>query len=338
MTHFQAAATEVLAMTGPVAWESAHRTHALSVLQQFTAGQLDTSAVRAALGSSRDVGGSPAVRAKGVAVIPLVGVLTPTASLFTMLGCGTSLEAFGRQLRAAAADASVTSILILTDSPGGETGLVPETAALVRQIRAAKPIVAAVIGLDASAAYWITSNCTAIEATTSASVGAIGVYTVRASIARQLQAEGVDVEVISAGKFKSEGNLALPITDAERQAKQARVDEAYGGFVGDVAAGRGVPVSAVRNGFGEGRMVSATRAVQLGLIDAVALVDDTIRRALTSTGPRAWVSAEDGADRWRRRVLGLPVSPGLAPAGVTTARLLEADADVVERTRRNRLL
>jgi signal peptide peptidase SppA len=220
-----------------------------------------------------------------------------------------------------AADASVKAIVLLVDSPGGYTGMVPETAALLRQIRAQKPIVAAVTGMNASAAYWVTSNATAIDATTSALVGSIGVYAIRPSIARQLQADGVDVEVISAGRYKAEGNIALPMTDAERQATQARVDEAYDGFVGDVAAGRGVSASVVRTGFGEGRIVSATRAVQLGMIDRVALVETTIERTLTTTGTRAWLSDEaDADDRRRRRLLDLPARGRTAGDGADEIR------------------
>lgn len=289
MVNLRSAAVEILSMRGLVAWEPEHRARTVATLQLFAAGDLDAPALRAALGANRDPAVGLNAHVKGVSLIPLVGVLTPTTSMFSFFGFGTSLQVFGQQLRAAAADPSVKSIVILTDSPGGLTGLVPETAALVRQIRAQKPIVAAVAGLDASAAYWVTSNCTAIHATTSAVIGAIGVYTVRASIARQLQSQGVDVEVISAGKFKAEGHEELPITPAERQATQTRVDETYEGFVSDVAAGRGVSATAVRGGFGEGRTVGAKRAAQLHMIDSVALVEDTIGRALTSTGARAWL-------------------------------------------------
>jgi signal peptide peptidase SppA len=307
MMNAKSAAADVLSMSGLCAWEPEHRTRALGLVQQFHAGQIDRAGLRAGLGASgRDVGASVTAGAKGVAVIPLMGVLSPTASLFSFLGVGTSLQAFGQQLKAAAADASIKGIVVLCDSPGGFVGLVPETAALVRQIRGHKPIVCVVSGLNASAAYWITSNATSIEATPSALVGAIGVFTIRASFARQLQTEGVDVEVISAGKFKAEGIAALPMTEGERASTQAHVDETYDGFAADVADGRGVPVSAVRSGFGEGRVVSAKRALALGMIDRVAVIEDSFGRALAMTGLRAQVASDD--DRQRRLRLGLPAT------------------------------
>lgn len=296
MKTLRVAAADMLSTTGQVAWEPEHRERALSLIRQFAEGHLDALAVRATFGtSSRDVGGDQ--RAKGVAVVPLTGVLTPSASIFSMLSCGTSLQAFGQQVRAAAADASVKTIVVLTDSPGGYVGLVPETAALLRQARAQKPVLAVVAGLAASAAYWITANATAIEATPSAQVGAIGVYTVRASFARQLERDGVDVDVISAGRYKAEGLPMTQMTEAERQATQARVDESYAGFVADVAAGRGVSASAVRNGFGEGRAVSAKQSLSLGMIDRVALVEDSIGRVLTTGGSAMKSMSQTDQDR-----------------------------------------
>jgi len=147
MLNAKSAASDVLSMTGLCAWEPEHRTRALALVHQFHAGQIDRPALRAGLGTSgRDVGAAVKAGAQGVAIVPLMGVLTPTASLFSYLGVGTALDTFGAELKAAAAHASVKAIVILTDSPGGLVGLVVETAALVRQIRAQKPVVAVVTG------------------------------------------------------------------------------------------------------------------------------------------------------------------------------------------------
>ena len=292
----KAAALDALTLSGEVAWEESHRQRALTALSSFSTGGWDTATMRAALAPARPA----AVRegqAPGVAVLALVGVLTPTSSFFTMLGMGTSLSAFGQQLRAAAADPSVKSIIVLTDSPGGYVGLVPETAALMRQARAQKPVTAVVSGMNASASYWVTSNASRIEATPSALVGSIGVITTRASYARQLDAAGIDVEVISAGTYKGEGLPETAMSDAERAATQARVDETYGVFVSDVAAGRGVQPGTVRQGFGQGRAVSARQALSMGMIDQVAIVEDAVGRALSLiTGGRAMTAAQERAE------------------------------------------
>jgi ClpP class serine protease len=62
------------------------------------------------------------------------------------------------------------------------------------------------------------------------------------------------------------------------------VNDYYGMFVKAVAKGRGVKVSAVKNGFGEGRVVTAEEAVTLGMADSVATLDDVLKKYGVSSG------------------------------------------------------
>lgn len=251
-------------------------------VRRFQHKELDADGLRAALSSERIAAPSSSPSSTAIAVLGLTGVLTPTPSLFSMLGFGTSVRTFTRDLRVATDDPKVKAIAIIVDSPGGSVRLVPEAAQAMRDARARKPVVVSVGGLCASAAFWISANGSVIEATPSASVGAIGILTERVSVARQLDQEGIDVHVVSAGRFKSEGHPAIPITDAEAKDLQRRVDQAYAGFVDDVAAGRHVPAGAVRKGYGQGRLVEAADALKLHMIDAVATTDQTIARTIAA--------------------------------------------------------
>ena len=58
-------------------------------------------------------------------------------------------------------------------------------------------------------------------------------------------------------------------------------------FVTAVAKGRDVPVADVRKGFGEGRMVMAKKALDMGMVDRVATLGETIRRLEKKAGTRA---------------------------------------------------
>lgn len=266
-----------------LALEPATKDRVTLLLQMFAAGAISTTDLRAALGgpASGPSGAAP----RSVAVIPLTGLLEPSDGLFSFLGLGTNVRGFIRQLNAAAAMRSITAIVALVDSPGGMIGMVPEAARAMRQARATKPVIAAVSGTAASAAYWIAANATKVRATQSGRVGAIGVFAQRVSLARALAEKGIDVTTISAGKFKAEGLPETPMTDVERQALQASVDEAYDQFVNDVALGRHVPASAVRSGFAEGRVVSARQAFFDGMIDDIQDVEVTIARAGEAATP-----------------------------------------------------
>jgi ClpP class serine protease len=128
----------------------------------------------------------------------------------------------------------------------------------------------------ASAAYYIGSSASEIVVTPSGLIGAIGVYSMHEDHSQELADSGIKVSLIAAGKYKFEDNPFIPLTDEARAAIQERVDAYYALFTRDVAKGRGVSIDAVRNGFGEGRVVDAKQAVALGMADRIATLDEVI--------------------------------------------------------------
>lgn len=85
---------------------------------------------------------------------------------------------------------------------------------------------------------------------------------------------------------------------------QSRVDEYYRQFVATVAKHRSVPESAVRNGFGQGRLVDAERAKREGMVDGVATFDEVVRRLAQRIGQgTAGVSSRAAQLHARQRVI-----------------------------------
>ncbi|NJN53292.1 MAG: S49 family peptidase [Anaerolineae bacterium] len=178
-----------------------------------------------------------------------------------------SVQKFTAQFRAALRDPDIASIVIDVDSPGGQVGGVEELAAEIFDARGQKPITAVVNTLAASAAYWIASAADEIVISPSGQAGSIGVFLIHEDMSAALAAAGETVTLISAGKYKVEGNPFEPLTEEARGAMQEMVNEYYGMFTKAVARNRGVKVADVRNGFGEGRVVGAGQAVALGMAD-----------------------------------------------------------------------
>lgn len=245
--------------------------------------------------------GRPAGRSAGaVAVVPLAGVISPRGGGFWDMMGGTSAERFAASMRQAAHDPAVGAIVIDVDSPGGSVAGIPETAGAVRDAAAVKPVVAVANSLAASAAYWIASNATELMVTPSGEVGSVGVFAAHEDISAALEQAGVKVSLITAGKYKTEGNPYAPLTEEGRAAIQDRVNEYYGMFVRDVARGRGVSTDAVKAGFGEGRTVGAKGAVAQGMADAVGTLDEAIRRAAQLAGRATRTPAAELDFRQRR--------------------------------------
>lgn len=212
----------------------------------------------------------------GVTVLPVYGVISHRMNMMAQMSGGTSVEQLQARFREALADPKISSIVLDVDSPGGSVAGIQELADEIYAARGQKRIVAQVNPLAASAAYWLAAAAPEIVATPSGAAGSIGVYTVHEDVSKALADKGVKVSMISAGKYKVEGNSFEPLSDSAREYMQARVDQYYDQFVGAVARGRGVTAAIVRGGYGQGRVLGAQDALAAGMVDRVATLDQTI--------------------------------------------------------------
>ena len=290
-------------------------------------GTLTPEQVQARIGAapvSRQV-----TRAGAVAVLPLSGAMVPHASIMTEISGGTSVSAFSAMFAQAIGDPSIDAILINVDSPGGMTDLVPELAAQIRDARGTKPVVAIANTGAASAAYWIAAQADEIVVTPSGSVGSIGVFAAHTDISALQEKAGVSTTLISAGKFKTEASPFAPLGEEALAAIQARVDTFYGMFVHDVALGRGTTDAAVRDGYGQGRLMTAQAAVAAGMADRVATFDETL--LALAQGPAAAQASRMGTGASARVCdMSFDADPNLKSAPVTDEPLAESDAPALE--------
>jgi len=192
----------------------------------------------------------------------------------------TSAELFGKEFGRLLKDPEVSAIVLDVDSPGGQVDGIEELSNQIYDARGSKPVVAVVDHLMASAAYWIGSAADDVVMSPSGEAGSIGVFAVHEDWSGALAKEGITVSLISAGKFKTEGNPYEPLAEEARGAIQGRVNDYYDAFVNSVARNRGAKPATVRNGFGEGRVVGARQAVSLGMADRVGTLEETIDRLL----------------------------------------------------------
>ncbi|CAJ8170740.1 peptidase S49 [Burkholderia pseudomallei] len=241
----------------------------------------DAAQVEARRGEATARAGSGAI-----AVLPFYGISTQrTSPMDDVSGTGMmSIQRYTQAFRAALADDSVGGILMDVDSPGGSVYGVMELANEIYQARSQKPVFAVANSLAASAAYWIASSASEFYVTPGGEVGSIGVFAAHQNLAKALEKEGVETTLVSAGKFKTEGNPFGPLTDEARAAMQSRIDAYYGAFTRGVAKNRGVDVASVREGMGEGRVLSASAAKSENMVDGVATFDDVVRKLAKAIG------------------------------------------------------
>ena len=216
----------------------------------------------------------------GIAVLPLYGIVTQRGNMVDdVSGPGTaSTQQFSNLLRAALQDETVSQILIDIDSPGGSVYGVAELADEIVSARAQKPVVAIANSLAASAAYWIGCSASEFYVTPGGEVGSIGVWQAHQDYSKAMDEAGVKTTLISAGKFKVEGNPYAPLDEEAQGFMQSRVDDYYAAFTKAVAKGRGVPISQVRDGMGQGRVLGADAALASSMVDGIATFEDVVKK------------------------------------------------------------
>ena len=213
----------------------------------------------------------------GVAVIPVMGTMSPRMNLMADVSGGVSSELLVRDVKTAAADPKIKGIVLQVDSPGGAVAGTQPAAAAVMAARQRKPVFALAEGTMASAAYWLGSAAEQIYLSSGTDqVGSIGVIMRQRDTSQAKAAAGIiDTEIV-AGKFKNVGSDNGPLSDPDRAVLQDRVDQIYSVFVGDVARQRGTTVERVLSDMADGRVFIGQQAIDAGLADGVSTLDDLV--------------------------------------------------------------
>lgn len=236
----------------------------------------------------------------GVAVLPLLGVMSQRMDLFAESSGGTSTEALGRAFDEAVRDDSIGAIVLDVDSPGGSVYGLEELSDRIYAARGTKPIVAVANSEMASSAYYVGTAAGHVYVAPGGEVGSVGTVALHLDTSEADKQAGLKYTLIRAGEFKVEENSLEPLNEAARAYIQRRVDDYYGMFVRAVARNRGTTPADVRANYGKGRMLGADDAIKAGMVDGVKTLAqvlgelaptgravDLARRALHLTPHRA---------------------------------------------------
>jgi protease-4 len=208
-----------------------------------------------------------------VAVIYVQGIMI-TGNLPGGFGYATS-EEISRSIQDAADDKNVKAIVLRINSPGGTPAAAQEIVTEIKKAQEHKPVVVSMGDVAASAAYYISAPADHIIANPDTMTGSIGVIWVFENSSEYFDEEGVDFYVAKSGDFKDMGANWRGLTDDEKQYSEEVVLEAFDRFVDEIASGRGLSRSEVKD-MADGRIYTGSRAVELGLVDETGNLYDAI--------------------------------------------------------------
>jgi protease-4 len=218
-----------------------------------------------------------------VAVIRVSGVLAQRPALEEIAWFGMEdMEALADAIDTAAKGSS--AIVLDADSPGGFFTGGPELGQKVAETAKRMPVVSWTGGMMASLAYLACCQSTAIIATSSASVGSIGAYSVHVDTTKAMESMGVSVEVFKnkAGRFKAIGISGVSLTDEQRDHLQASVEKTFAVFHKAVQKGR----PEVAEESMQGQTFRGSEAKKLGLVDAIGSLGYAVSYARKQAGTR----------------------------------------------------
>ena len=214
-------------------------------------------------------------RETGTAVIPVVGGMVHRSEGVNPPSGLTGYTALQNLIAAEVNNGSSRAILLDADTPGGEVGGLSELASFIAEANKEKPIYVIANTMLASAGYWMASGARRIYAAPGSMTGSIGVITAHVDRSEELKRRGQVVTLIHAGARKADGNPYAPLPPEVRDVIGARIDALYTEFVQSVAEARGIDEAVVRKT--EAGVFSPAEAKELGLVDGVATLGETLR-------------------------------------------------------------
>lgn len=194
-------------------------------------------------------------------------------------GSQTVIEA----LNEARKDPRIPAVVLYVSSPGGSAPASEMILEAVRRLAEKKPVVAYFDRVAASGGYMAVCGAKEIWAGEGAIAGSIGVFGGKFDASELLSKLGIQRTLITRGENAGLLSPTRGFTDHERASFEAEIDETYQSFLEIVASARKRTRDEI-HARGEGRVFSAQRALEEGLVDRVGGFEDACRRALELAG------------------------------------------------------
>lgn len=221
-----------------------------------------------------------------VAIIDIDGMIMNAKSSTVLFGSGENpLSSFREKLDAAAEDKHVKAVVLRINSPGGAVTASDIMYQEIIRFRedTGKPVIACMMDVAASGAYYLAMGCDRIYAHPTTVTGSIGVIMSLYNATGLFSKLGVTSDPVKSGPNKDIGNPARPMTKEERDILQGVVNTFYDQFVQVVVRGRHLPEERVR-ALADGRIYSGIEAKNLGLVDEIGYLEDAIHAAKDAAG------------------------------------------------------
>lgn len=214
-----------------------------------------------------------------IAMLEVQGLIVDASSRSQLGGRSPSMAARVREaLELVQEDDEVVAVLLRIYSPGGTVSASETIHYQLQRFQEESdlPLIAYMHGLATSGGYYIAMASDRVIAHPTTVTGSIGVIMSGLNFAGLMERYGVEDQSFTSGDFKDSGSPFRKMRSDEREQLQSVVEDLYGRFVEVVQAGRPELTEETISGLADGRVYSAKQALQHGLIDEVAHLEDVV--------------------------------------------------------------
>lgn len=184
------------------------------------------------------------------------------------------------ELERAEKDDNVHGVILRVNSPGGTvtaSDIIYERLTRFKAKRSV-PVVAQLMDVAASGGYYVALAADEIIAHPTTVTGSIGVVFQGISLEGLLDKIGVRNQTVKTGDKKDIGSPLRTMTVEERALIRSILDDMQARFLGLVRQHRSALSADGEVRIADGRVLSATQALEEGLIDRIGYLDDAIER------------------------------------------------------------
>lgn len=188
---------------------------------------------------------------------------------------GTSTAAL---LKEARDNKNVKAVVLRVDSPGGSAYASEVIRQEVELLKAAgKPVIASMGTYAASGGYWISAPADKIYASPTTITGSIGIFGFFMTFEKTLSKLGIHTDGVGTTDIAGFG-ITRALTPGMANIVQLNIERGYRDFIELVAKNRDMSTEQV-DAIAQGRVWSGTKALELGLVDALGNLDSAIEAA-----------------------------------------------------------
>lgn len=223
-----------------------------------------------------------------ILMVDVEGTITTKAETgsFGLGGRESPTARMREEIDRALEDDEIAALLLRIDSPGGT---VIASEMLYREVRrfrqkTERPVVAQMVGAGTSGAYYVAMAADEVRAYPSTITGSIGVIIAGINISGLMERFGVANQTLTTGSYKDAGSPLRPMRPEERAQLESVARDLFASFLDVVEKGRPNLTRARIEELADGRVYSATQALEAGLIDAIGELPEAVESAKQRAG------------------------------------------------------